>query len=241
MLKFYEQLKSSKEFLLDDKAKLFKNAVDNYTDFCSWEEIEYSINRPSLFNFELIDKIENKDRIEIPREKLYWGNNETQHSKFISKAVNDGNGLIILRWEDANQNTFDMCEMLEKVFDVCASAHVYCGLEEAKSFNIHTDYPSNFILQVFGKTRWKVYKNRLSSLIRSGKFILQEKDLEIDFDVVLEPGDIIYVPSKMYHIALPDSPRISISFPCQSDMFGKKQNRTFYRINYPNGNNFFNS
>jgi ribosomal protein L16 Arg81 hydroxylase len=68
-----------------------------------------------------------------------------------------------------------------------AAIHVYGGLEDSKSFWIHEDYPSNFIVQAQGKTRWKVFNNRISSMYRTGTMNhkLKEEELDLAFDVVL--------------------------------------------------------
>jgi ribosomal protein L16 Arg81 hydroxylase len=71
--------------------------------------------------------------------------------------------------------------------------HVYAGLNEtSKSFGEHFDQSANFILQTEGKSRW-VISNFL--------------------DVVMEPGDIVYIPKLYVHECIPLTKRISLSFP----------------------------
>jgi len=71
--------------------------------------------------------------------------------------------------------------------------HIYAGLNEvSKSFGEHFDQSANFILQTEGKSRWIV-----SSFL----------------DVVMEPGDVVYIPKLYAHECIPLTKRISLSFP----------------------------
>ena len=38
--------------------------------------------------------------------------------------------------------------------------------------------------------------------------------MDIEWEGVLLPGDLLYIPDRAYHQALPDRPRLSISIPC---------------------------
>ena len=46
----------------------------------------------------------------------------------------------------------------------------------------------------------------------NGKLV--EEDLELDIEVNLTPGDVLYIPSRAYHCAYPKGERISVSVPC---------------------------
>lgn len=223
MHKFFEKF----DFITNDKSIYLEDVIEFSEDFCDWNQIEYAVNHPYLFKFELIDS--NSNKIIIPENNYMWTDHPTQSNKFIIDNINLGNGLVITRWDDANHFTNNFCKMLDNTFDVASSAHVYCGLAGSKSLKLHTDEPPNFIIQIEGKTRWRVFKNRLSSLYRSGKFVPNENDLELDFEITMKPGDLLYVPNKVYHKAMPDQKRISISFPCWPT--SNKQDRNYYKIN----------
>jgi ribosomal protein L16 Arg81 hydroxylase len=136
--------------------------------------------------------------------------------------------------------TMKLLETLENIYMINAAIHVYGGLEDSKSFWIHEDYPSNFIVQAQGKTRWKVFNNRISSMYRTGTMNhkLREEELDLAFDVVLEPGDAIYIPSRAYHIAEPMGKRLSMSIPCwtklPTDDPRESSDRNWYRIKNDN-------
>ena len=58
-----------------------------------------------------------------------------------------------------------------------------------------------------------VYKNKISNLL-SLEPVVDNHQLEPIIETKLKPGDLLYVPSRHYHCAMPKSPRISITIPC---------------------------
>lgn len=230
-----QRLVNESNLLFEDKAHVFKNLIKEYNTLADWNQIEECINYPHLYDFELIDSLGNK--IEIPRHQKAWTTNKlVQDKQFIAEHVNKGNGLIITNYDHKNKEVTTLCGYLEEIFDIHCSAHLYCGLEDSRSFWIHEDYPSNIIIQVEGTTRWRIFKNRISSMYKTGTMNgqLSLEDLEIEIDTILEPGDVLYIPSRAYHLAEPKGERISISIPCwtklPTDLNTVKADRNFYSI-----------
>lgn len=240
MEQFFKTLYSHKSALLfNDHPGLFKNQGIDPKLYASWSEIEKVLNANTIVEtnpFELISK-DNKHKLEIPIRKSLW--KDRIDKKFVIDKINEGNSLVITRWEDFNSTCEEFCKNLDSLFSINSSAHVYCGLNNSKSFPIHNDNPCNFVLQVEGQTEWRVYKNKMSHLFTQIDFNLVSKHLEnyrnmeIVMECILEPGDVLYIPARMYHQAIPNTKRISISFPCPLlDSFFVPIDRNYYKINY---------
>jgi ribosomal protein L16 Arg81 hydroxylase len=210
--KFYYE----SELLISDRPFVFKNLISNPEVYLTWNDVEYCLNNPVFYNFDLID-IKTNDKIKIPEHKKAWVfNKQVQDKKFIFEKINQGHTLIINNYGFHSRQTQELLGLIESVFYTDSAMHVYCGFEGSGSFKIHEDIPANFIFQVEGKTSWKVYKNRASSIVASGYSPTDQElanfnpELEID----LEPGDLLYIPSRTYHAAFPTEKRLSISIPC---------------------------
>ena len=84
--------------------------------------------------------------------------------------------------------------------------------------NIAILYPSkNFLFHVAGKVKWNIYD----------KFAFEEKNLKkikIKETLTLNEGDILYIPSFLYHESVPLGPRIVISYH-----FKKEKNANYVR------------
>jgi len=175
-----QRILNETNLIVNDRSHYFENLLDNPEDYLSWQDVETCVNNPHLFDFEMIDKFSNK--INIPAQQKAWISNKlVQDKRFLADGINAGNTLIIMNYGFYSQKTNDLLNVFERIFDIDTAIHVYCGLEDSKSFKIHDDYPPNFIIQVEGETHWKVFKNRISSLYKTGtqQHTLSEDQLEV--------------------------------------------------------------
>jgi len=221
-------------FHYEDHAYYFPNLVENPSEYLTWMDVEDCVNNTSFYEFDIIGN--DGFSVSIDRYDKSWCNTKlVQNSQQIANHINDGDTFVITNYGFRNRKTQELLREFEEIFpSVACTIHAYGGVKESKSFNIHDDFPPNFIIQVEGETKWKVYKNRASSLldVGFGKNTISEEDLEIDLEVVLKPGDTIYIPSRAYHCAFPDSGRLSMSIPCWPKQFlmGKKSDPNYYSI-----------
>jgi len=232
-----QQLLNGVNFDYEDKPGYFPGLISDPSKLITWEDIEDCVNRPELWEFEIIDQKNNK--VDIPTSKKVWKYvGEVQNKAFVAQHVNDGCTLVIPNYGFRNKYTNELLYTLEKIFNIHGAIHVYCGLVGGKSFSIHDDYPANFIIQAEGETRWKVFNNRISYLYGTGRMNgkLKEDMLDVAIDVVLKPGDALYIPARTFHVAYPDKQRISLSVPCWNklgtDGPDVAVDRYRYKINY---------
>lgn len=217
----------------DDKACHFKNFIKEPEKLLTWQDVEDCINNPNFYEFELIDHDNNK--VMIPEHNKAWNYRKpVQDKEFIFNHVNHGHTIVITNYGFRNQYTNNLLKTFEEMFDVHAAMHVYAGLQGSRSFTIHDDYPCNFIIQIEGKTRWQIFENRISGLFKTGRMngIVNTSVLRPAIDVVLEPGDALYIPSRAYHVAEPTESRLSISIPCWHRLTTDSPNSSVDRNNY---------
>jgi len=235
MYKIGQKILSSVDLENDDQPCYFENFIENPSQFITWKDIETCMNNPNFYEFEIIDH--NNQKVDIPQHPKVWNyHRSVQDKRFLFDQVNHGHSLVITNYGFHNQKTNELLNIFEQMFDVHAAIHVYAGLQGSKSFTIHDDYPVNFIIQVEGETRWRVFENRISYLYKTGRMngIVDESKLRTAIDVVLKPGDGLYIPARAYHVAEPSERRISLSIPCwnrlATDPPGSTTDRNFYRI-----------
>jgi ribosomal protein L16 Arg81 hydroxylase len=234
-----QRLLNETNLFYEDKPHFFKNLLPDVQEVLTWSDVEKCINNPALYNFEMIGA--DNYKIEIPMHKKAWVfSKPVQDKAFMIDHINQGYGFVIMDYGFYSEKTNHLLKIFESIYDVNAAIHVYGGLEGSKSFSIHEDYPANFIIQADGVTTWKVFNNRISHLYRTGTMNgkLRDEDLDLAFEVTLEPGDAIYIPARMYHKAMPEGKRLSMSIPCWSriptDPITEANDRNYYRINYGN-------
>lgn len=216
--------------IFDDQPIVGKQVVDP-SGLVSWKIVEEIINTGKL-PIELIESSGGK--IDIPNRNYFWHSNRIQDKKFIFDLIREGLGFVILEYSRYNKEINDLCKLIEEYFPVLCDVHIYGGLSNAPSFGPHVDMPPNFIVQVEGTTTWRVFKNVASDLCSHEELndptIQPQFDLE--FEQVLEPGDVIYIPSRRYHQALPSNKRLSVSIPCRNKKYEPDfaLNRNYYTL-----------
>lgn len=207
---------SKQNFRSEDQPFLIKNFYSNVTNLVNWDCLDDAINN-DLVTWEFVDQY---GKIEIPTIQPFWLQGfPQQNKKFIHTYVNDGITFIILRACILNNNLRLLASILQDVFDVHVDIHIYGSKGIGHSFEPHIDQPSNFILQVIGNTNWTVYKNKMSNLLPASD--QSPIDLEPVIECLLEPGDLLYIPSRHYHNATPHEPRLSLSIPCLPNLGNK--------------------
>lgn len=197
------------------------------TRLLTWDEIEKIINDYNRCNekqIELIDK--NNKKIDYPLVQGTWVQDPKPDSKYIINHVNNGCSLVLIGCSRFNQCINNICFLIESIIpNTAVDVHTYCGLKGSKSFKAHFDYADNIIFHQNGKCHWKIYKQRAEDCNYERN--LDGKTLDIEFEVDIEPNDMIYVPNQQYHECIPLEKRISLSFPIVQ---GQSIDRNWYKI-----------
>ena len=110
-----------------------------------------------------------------------------------------------------------------KTLNAIGNANLYYSQKAHRAFNSHCDAHEVFALQISGEKVWRVYKGRENSPIEHPNFRGKPKaeiDLvkgPVDEEIVMRPGDVLYLPRGQYHDALASSDdTMHITFSCQT-------------------------
>jgi bifunctional lysine-specific demethylase and histidyl-hydroxylase NO66 len=101
-----------------------------------------------------------------------------------------------------------VANMLEQQFAARVAANVYCSFKGVQAFQTHFDLHDVFAVQAEGEKLWRVYEARADAPVMPlppGDEIekwLTESRGRLLFEVVMKPGDILYLPRGQYHDAL---------------------------------------
>ena len=218
-----------KDWEIDDTPQYFPNVIEEVYDWCSWKDVEQCINNPQFYDLEFIKNGKTLNLPVLPRISSQPHINKED----CYKLFQDECGMIINNFQFISKKKNDLLAGIERQFTVAAAMHVYCGIGGHGSFNIHEDYAHNFIIQVEGETDWTVYKNRASYLVAKNQGIpnYDESKFEVDIDVTMKSGDVLYIPARTYHRAKPKGQRLSVSIPMASTLDGiLGEDRKWYEI-----------
>lgn len=173
----------------------------------SWNELERLLNlRPFV----------NNKRFNIMSNKSYkWDTNpwlsdsNTYPSSLIEEEIK--NSLcFITDCSRVTKGVNNIAKHLEDLTNSSVDAHIFFSLTNDKQgFGIHSDNSHNFILQIEGETNFKVWNIEDTDRLHS----IDKLDYEPYIDVIMKPGDCIFIPAYLWHIAESCTKRLSVSFP----------------------------
>ena len=139
---------------------------------------------------------------------------------------NNGCSVRMLNPQTFSETVWKGCATLQEFFQSMVGANVYLTPPGTQGFAPHYDDVEVFMLQLEGKKRWRLYEPRSAQeklpRFSSGNFAPDEIG-EPCMDVVLEAGDLIYMPRGTIHqgTCFPDQHSLHITISChQLNSFG---------------------
>ncbi|KAL7511831.1 hypothetical protein ACHAXN_008761 [Cyclotella atomus] len=132
----------------------------------------------------------------VANPKDVWSNVDTSHCT-----------VRLLRPHEHNENIHAMLSLLESEFGCMVGSNAYLTPLNSQGFAPHYDDVDVFILQLEGFKRWRVYVpfNKAETLPRASSRDYTEKEVEEmgeeEVDMVLGPGDVMYLPRGWIHQA----------------------------------------
>ncbi|HEV2902259.1 MAG TPA: cupin domain-containing protein [Gaiellaceae bacterium] len=95
------------------------------------------------------------------------------------------------------------CRSLERTLGHPAQVNAYYTPRAAQGLSVHHDTHDVFVLQVSGRKRWLVYEPAFELPLRNQKYSAElGAPGEPVHDLVLQPGDMLYLPRGWLHEAL---------------------------------------
>ncbi|MGZ2743136.1 JmjC domain-containing protein [Burkholderia stagnalis] len=189
----------------DKRPALFKGALRD--NFLSWEEISEAIyigesmtQGPRLNKGGFLDEsryIANCGELGQVRRRL--------EKKILYDELRNGATLVFNRMELASYKVRLICKEISRFVGEHTVANGYIAFGEDESFGKHWDTHSVFAVQMAGRKRWLVYEPThllpLKHQRSTGK--QSECPSEPYMDVIIEAGDILYLPRGWWHTAIP--------------------------------------
>lgn len=204
-------------FQCGDKPRVWRQALHNPKQYVNWDTVTHCFNNPWYYRTAILN-MEGK-RIHLPEKFEVWYRKTVPHKQELFQAINEGHTFIIEQYGHYNAAVDCLLENIEDMFDCNCDAHIFGSAKEgSKSFGAHWDLPPNFICQIDGETKWHVYEERCSALIEmtDDPYLPDKegKELTVSVETTLQPGDVLYIPSRTYHKPFPGGKRLSMSIPC---------------------------
>ena len=155
----------------------------------SWEKLNY------LLNFHELDL---SMRLAVEGKVL----DRSECDRFLERCQ-EGATLIIDRVDRKVPELAEFIAHLRQEIGYPLQVNTYCSWPGKQGFNCHYDTHDVFILQIDGTKEWNVFKDTLKYPLKHQKSAkLSPPDEPPELNVILEPGDVLYIPRGHWHYAL---------------------------------------
>ena len=187
-------------------------------DLFSWEELADLINIRPLLTTKRVKLLDPKNR-HFKWISTGWNHDPNCYPPSLIKNLLDEMVIYFTDMSRATKKINDFATLIENKYHRNTDAHIYvCRKPELEHpFGAHFDDAYNVIVQCEGQTHFKVWNkievNNFSELGKSGKNLKLNIKEEPIIDVIMNPGDALWIPIHYPHHAISLTPRLSVSFP----------------------------
>ena len=207
-----KNLPSNVPFLFKFKPKIF-----------SWKELEFLLNfRPFL-----TDKRSHSmgDKNKFSWHHQAWVTDQSTMPPAVIGTEIQKNAFYFQDASRANKKINAICKQIEDAFDADCDAHIFFNVSNSLEggFGIHHDSSHNVIIQIEGKSELRVWEGA----VETGS---SKPTTEPYINTILNPGDAVFIPMKIWHSIVSKTQRLSISFPFGYDSNFKRQDRTWITL-----------
>jgi hypothetical protein len=198
-----------------------------YPGLFSWSELEILINIRPLMN---------SDRVHIVEGGMYswyndcWTKDKNCYPPSLLRGLLDSHLCYFSDMSRCTEKINNLAYEIETEYNSSCDAHIYvCRNPNLKHpFGIHYDFSHNVIVQCEGVTNFKVW----DMIVDNPNGIRTNLPIEKPpyLDVILNPGDAIYIPAYAPHLADSKTSRLSVSFPFHPEESDYFQDRTWVKL-----------
>ena len=201
----------------DPLSSIEAKCIENYLpNLLSWEELANLINIRPLLTAKRVQLLDPEKR-EFNWLVSGWNHDPNCYPPSLVRDLLNEMVVVFTDMSRATEKINDFANSIENTYQRNVDAHVYvCRNPELEHpFGAHIDGAHNVIVQCEGETNFKVWDK-----VENGEKLLEEKKsvkMKIDdapiLDVIMKPGDAIWIPLHYPHLATSLTPRMSVSFP----------------------------
>jgi len=205
--------------------KFYKNS---FSKIFTWQELENLLNLRPFVNADRCRLINNEG---YSWQRQNWLTDVNTFPPSLLHKELKSNVCYLMDASKVNESVNSVCKELEETFPGgSADAHIYFTIAETldAGFGIHWDFSHNLIVQMEGSTRMQIW-DKLAEPNFDDRSVetLYETPL---IDVILNPGDAVFVPMYQYHRAESQTKRLSISFPISFNNELQSQDRHWIKL-----------
>ncbi|WP_420478957.1 cupin domain-containing protein [Brevundimonas sp. FT23028] len=140
-------------------------------------------------------------------------------SRKVEVLIAEGASVVANEVQTLHGPIMDVARMLSRTFAAQVGANVYCSFQDVQAFNSHFDNHDVFAVQTEGEKLWRIYETQLDMPVDlppdgpETRQWLQQARGKVVQELVMRPGDVLYLPRGRFHDALAtDTASLHVTF-----------------------------
>ncbi|MER5601672.1 cupin domain-containing protein [Streptomyces sp. NPDC002265] len=136
------------------------------------------------------------------------------HPAELHARLQEGASLALDSVDELHPPLARFCEAIERELRTRVQANLYASWTSTEGFGIHWDDHDTIIVQLDGAKRWRIYGTTRPYPLYRDIEDPGEAPTEPVADLVLRPGDVLYVPRGVWHAVAADQGTRSLHVTC---------------------------
>lgn len=124
-------------------------------------------------------------------------------SRDLTRYLRCGATLSFAAADEVHEPLTRLAESIEASLYGSTQINIYASWRGLHGLDLHRDDEEVFILHLAGRKRWLLYGTAVDGLDRGGLPATSSPPPGAERDLVLAPGDCLYIPRGCYHLAIP--------------------------------------
>jgi len=182
----------------------------------SWDGLTSILNMTAVWSSVSLQLVQNKDI--VPRSKYCWAtkNRDGQavmqpDAARVMRLLKRGASLVANDIDSLTPALRGVASALEGALCGKAQANLYCSWKEHQAFGTHFDTHDVYAFHIAGEKLWRLYETRAEAPIAHPRFKSYGQEWhdahrgKIAHEILMRPGDLLYLPRGQYHDAIATS------------------------------------
>ncbi len=210
---------TEEEFFRDYHGKKplhIKGGATKFKGACNWEAVSTLVSQNGIWSaasLELALEGKKLDPAAYCRPGLDRDNrtNQLVDLEAVRHYLQRGASLVLNDVTSLTPGIADIARTLGDNFGANVQTNLYCSWQSWQGFSTHFDLHDVWAVHLEGRKEWNIYSKHFTNPIPHPRFRGLGSDFHkahhgpVTAKVMLEPGDLLYIPRGWYHDALAQS------------------------------------
>ena len=181
----------------------------------NWSQLNKILNMTSIWSSKSMTMVLDR-KVLAPAEFCSMGIDHSQNSTLmpapekVTELLKKGASVGLNDIDALTPELRDVADAFEEALNVKAQSNLYCSWHQRQAFVSHFDTHDVYAMHFEGTKEWRIYNKPEEFPIRHPRFSRSDEQFlaergEIDMEITMRPGDLLYIPRGFYHDALASS------------------------------------